>query len=283
MAGARLSTIGSYARCPRAAKSAPSSSWRSSASPCCSSSSDVVGLRFLGQSNARVEKPRHPPATVVDLPDPADPGRHAAAAARPSRRWRPGTRNAHRRDQPLSGGGAGRSSTTRSALPSPSSDPRRARRPTASFPRPPTSACSTRSGGDYHRFDTRSDESPGSTAAAPSTGKCHPRRCCRQSPPTTTSTQVTNDLAERTSNQTAALIAANRSAYTSSRNLFIGVGSRQRGPGGRARPAPLLVADRADPAHGGAARRDLARATSPAESTSPTATSSARSARTSTG
>jgi signal transduction histidine kinase len=35
----------------------------------------------------------------------------------------------------------------------------------------------------------------------------------------------TNDLAERTSAQTTALIAANRSAYTSSRNLFIGVGA----------------------------------------------------------
>jgi signal transduction histidine kinase len=37
--------------------------------------------------------------------------------------------------------------------------------------------------------------------------------------------QATNDLAERTSTQTKALIAANRSAYTSSRNLFIGVGA----------------------------------------------------------
>jgi signal transduction histidine kinase len=34
---------------------------------------------------------------------------------------------------------------------------------------------------------------------------------------------VTNDLAERTANETDALIAADRSAYTSSRNLFIGV------------------------------------------------------------
>jgi len=36
---------------------------------------------------------------------------------------------------------------------------------------------------------------------------------------------ATNDLAERTSNQTAALIAANWSAYTSSRNLFVAVGA----------------------------------------------------------
>jgi len=36
---------------------------------------------------------------------------------------------------------------------------------------------------------------------------------------------VTNDLAERTSDQTEALITANRSAYSSSRNLFIGVGA----------------------------------------------------------
>ena len=35
---------------------------------------------------------------------------------------------------------------------------------------------------------------------------------------------VTSDLAERTSTQTAALIAANRSAYISSRDLFVGVG-----------------------------------------------------------
>jgi signal transduction histidine kinase len=36
---------------------------------------------------------------------------------------------------------------------------------------------------------------------------------------------VTNNLADRTSTQTEALIAANRSAYTSSRNLFVGVGA----------------------------------------------------------
>lgn len=36
---------------------------------------------------------------------------------------------------------------------------------------------------------------------------------------------VTNDLAERTTNETDALIAADRRAYTSSRNLFIGVGA----------------------------------------------------------
>ena len=37
--------------------------------------------------------------------------------------------------------------------------------------------------------------------------------------------EVTDDLAGRTTDQTTALIAANRSAYTSSRNLFIGVGA----------------------------------------------------------
>ncbi len=37
--------------------------------------------------------------------------------------------------------------------------------------------------------------------------------------------QVTNQLAFRTTNQTQALIAANRGAYTSSRDLFIGVGA----------------------------------------------------------
>jgi signal transduction histidine kinase len=36
---------------------------------------------------------------------------------------------------------------------------------------------------------------------------------------------VTNDLAERTSTQTTALIAENRSAYSSSRDLFVGVGA----------------------------------------------------------
>ncbi|MGZ4415905.1 MAG: ATP-binding protein [Gaiellaceae bacterium] len=36
---------------------------------------------------------------------------------------------------------------------------------------------------------------------------------------------VTSDLAERTSTQTTNLIAANRSAYVSSRNLFVGVGA----------------------------------------------------------
>jgi signal transduction histidine kinase len=37
--------------------------------------------------------------------------------------------------------------------------------------------------------------------------------------------EVTNELAGRTTDQTTALIAANRSAYTSSRDLFIGVGA----------------------------------------------------------
>ena len=37
--------------------------------------------------------------------------------------------------------------------------------------------------------------------------------------------EVTNELAGRTTEQTTALIAANRSAYTSSRDLFIGVGA----------------------------------------------------------
>ncbi|HEX4526497.1 MAG TPA: HAMP domain-containing sensor histidine kinase, partial [Gaiellaceae bacterium] len=37
--------------------------------------------------------------------------------------------------------------------------------------------------------------------------------------------EVTNELAGRTTEQTATLIAANRSAYTSSRDLFIGVGA----------------------------------------------------------
>ena len=71
--------------------------------------------------------------------------------------------------------------------------------------------------------------------------------------------QVTNELAERTTNQTDALIAANRSAYRSSRNLFIGVGALSVALAVDARPRPLLVADRPDPAHGGAARRDRGR------------------------
>jgi signal transduction histidine kinase len=37
--------------------------------------------------------------------------------------------------------------------------------------------------------------------------------------------EVTNQLANRTSNETESLIAANRTAYTSSRNLFLGVGA----------------------------------------------------------
>ena len=60
----------------------------------------------------------------------------------------------------------------------------------------------------------------------------------------------------RTSNETAALIAANRSAYTSSRNLFLAVGAASVAPRARSRPDPLVVACRPDPAHRGAAGGD---------------------------
>src|SRR5712691_10114711 len=77
---------------------------------------------------------------------------------------------------------------------------------------------------DYHNFD-RALTSLSSLDGAGATGSQVRRRLTDAINADNDLFTVTNDLAERTSAQTLALIAANRSAYTSSRDLFIGVGA----------------------------------------------------------
>ncbi len=77
---------------------------------------------------------------------------------------------------------------------------------------------------DYHRFDGAM-----TTVQALDTASNTSRRSRRPLANAVTADEdlfvATNDLAERTANETAALIAANRSAYKSSRNLFVAVGA----------------------------------------------------------
>ena len=102
-----------------------------------------------------------------------------------------------------------------------------------------------------------------------------------RSPPTTTCTRPTISPSGRPT-RPRALIAANRSAYTSSRNLFIGVGAVSVAAGGRARPDPLLAL--IGPIQRVEARlAEISAGDFSGRSTCRTATSSARSAPTSTG
>jgi signal transduction histidine kinase len=77
---------------------------------------------------------------------------------------------------------------------------------------------------DYHRFDTAM-----TTVAKLDNAGITSRRSRPPLEKAVTADEdlfvTTNDLAYRTANETAALIAANRSAYTSSRNLFVAVGA----------------------------------------------------------
>jgi signal transduction histidine kinase len=77
---------------------------------------------------------------------------------------------------------------------------------------------------DYHRFDGAM-----TTVQALDNAGITSRRSRQPLADAVTADQdlflATNDLAERTGKATAALIAANRSAYTSSRNLFVAVGA----------------------------------------------------------
>ena len=77
--------------------------------------------------------------------------------------------------------------------------------------------------------------------------------------------------------ETQALVDTNRSAYTSSRNLFVAVSAASVVLALTLGARSLLVVDRSDPAHGGAARTRSPPATSRGGSTCRTATSSARS------
>jgi signal transduction histidine kinase len=76
--------------------------------------------------------------------------------------------------------------------------------------------------GDYHTFDDVLARAAALDAAG-ATGHSVTPLLVRAIDADNDQYAVTNDLAERTTNETDALIAANRSAYTSSRNLFIGV------------------------------------------------------------
>ena len=157
---------------------------------------------------------------------------------------------------------------------------RRTRCSSGSCRRPPTNESSRQIRLDY-RTVARALTQIQKLDAAGATRVQGPIRSWRcDQAPATTSTRRANDLAFRTSAQTQALVAANRGAYASSRNLFIARQRGERHPRARTRPRPLLVADRADPDDGGASRRDRCRATSRDGWTSRTATSSARSPRT---
>ena len=78
--------------------------------------------------------------------------------------------------------------------------------------------------GDYHSFDNALSQVAGLDGAG-ITGRSVTPSLLRAIAADNDLYAVTNDLAQRTTNETDALIAANRSAYTSSRNLFIGVGA----------------------------------------------------------
>jgi signal transduction histidine kinase len=78
--------------------------------------------------------------------------------------------------------------------------------------------------GDYHSFDNALSRVAGLDGAG-ITGHSVTPSLLRAIAADNDLYAVTNDLAERTTNETDALIAANRSAYTSSRDLFIGVGA----------------------------------------------------------
>ena len=162
----------------------------------------LLGLRFLGQSNARVERLGTLQLRSATYRDAADPGERCCGSCSGSAPAANPERHADRCEELAAGRTAhGRSSTRRSASPSRSSDRRRARRPTASCRRRPTSGCSSRSGATTTGSTTRCQPSPGLDRR---------RRCRlpgapvprRRSTPTTTCSHVTNDLAERTSDQT---------------------------------------------------------------------------------
>jgi signal transduction histidine kinase len=183
----------------------------------------VVGLRFLGQANARVEglgTLQARSSTYNELQTQAsmlrqllgfrnggDPGPATVTGAKSSfggRRWVlvDGTIRFG-----LSELGPSTSEATYGFVP-PSGDERLLRRIRL----------------DYHRFDSAM-----TTVAKLDNAGITSRKSRPPLAEAVTADEdlfvTTNDLAYRTANQTGALIAANRSAYTSSRNLFVAVGA----------------------------------------------------------
>ena len=212
-AAARLTTpsSGRSPACPR--KCARSCSSRSSASQRCSSSSALLGLRVLGQANARVERLGTLQVRVG--------GYQGARGARRDLRQLlgvrvggdPGLDDRDRRDGSSTEGSRWSSSTaTIRVRARPSSARRRARRrygfvpPRADERAAPTDPARLRTIVDGAVTKITGSTAPGITAA---TGA--PYRT-RRSPPTTTS-MLARRTALDTSNETNALIAQNRSAY----------------------------------------------------------------------
>jgi signal transduction histidine kinase len=183
----------------------------------------VVGLRFLGQSNARVERLgtlQLRSSTYQTLQTQAemlrqllalrvggDPGAATitgAASSREGRRW------------------ALVDATIRFALSQ--LGPSTSEATYGFVPPPADQRMLNRIRGDYHSFDNALSRVAGLDGAG-ITGHSVTPSLLRAIAADNDLYAVTNDLAERTTNETDALIAANRSAYTSSRNFFIGVGA----------------------------------------------------------
>ena len=228
----------------------------------CSSSSRVLGLRVLGQSNARVESLgtlQLRAATYQSLQTQAQQLRQLLAirvAEDPNLnaylgRQRLGVARRSELD---------RSSTRRSQPRCPSSGRRRTRRGSGSSRRRGRGCAASGSARDYRAVLERARRRSSRSTA--------PERPSKTSQPLLTDGDRRRQRARRAdrpargddaATQTNALIAQNRSSYTASRNLFVGVGA------GSVLLALLLgfvlswSLDRPDPAHGGAARRDRRR------------------------
>ena len=181
----------------------------------------VVGLRFLGQSNARVEglgtlqlrsstyrtlqTQAEMLRQLLALRVGGDPGAATitgTASSLEGRRWAPvdeAIRFA------LSQLGPSTSEVTYGFVPPPADQ-----------------RMLNRIRGDYHTFDNALARAAALDGAGV-TGHSVTPLLVRAIDADNDLYAVTNDLAERTTNETDALIVADRSAYTSSRNLFIGV------------------------------------------------------------
>ena len=183
----------------------------------------VVGLRFLGQSNARIEglgTLQLRSSTYQTLQTQAemlrqllalrvggDPGAATitgAASSREGRRW------------------ALVDATIRFALSQ--LGPSTSEVTYGFVPPPADQRMLERIRGDYHSFDNSLSRVAGLDSAG-ITGRSVTPSLLRAIAADNDLYAVTNDLAERTTNETDTLIAANRSAYTSSRNLFVVVGA----------------------------------------------------------
>ena len=216
----------------------------------------VVGLRFLGQSNARVEGLGTLQLRSSTYRDAADSGRACCGSCSPSASVaiREPQRSPARKLARRTAMGPRRRGDPVCAVAARALDERgdlwlrSAHRP--------TSACSGRIRRDYHTFRQRDSTSSPTLDGAGVTGHS-------VTPSLVRAIDADNDLyagherSRRTDEQRDR--GADRREPKRLHLLAQPLHRRRRGQrraGGRPRPAPLLVADRADPAHGGAARRD---------------------------